>query len=52
MKPLTIALSGVRRWLRGRDDGGDITNVQYKPNRKCHYESPSPYNEYILIKNL
>jgi hypothetical protein len=34
---------------RGRDDGGDITNVQYKSNQKCHYESPL-YNEYILIK--
>jgi hypothetical protein len=20
--------------------GGDLINVQYKPNRYCHYESP------------
>jgi hypothetical protein len=35
--------------LRGRDFGGNVTNVQYKSNQNCHYES-SPYNEYILIK--
>jgi hypothetical protein len=35
--------------LRGRDGGGDLTNVQYKPIWNCHYESPL-YNEYILIK--
>jgi hypothetical protein len=39
-KPLAIALSGVRRRLRGRDDGGDVTNVQYKSNWNCHCESP------------
>jgi hypothetical protein len=49
-KPLAIALSGEGRGLRGRNDGGDLTNVQYKPNWNCHYESP-PYNKYILIKN-
>jgi hypothetical protein len=32
-----------QRGLR-RDDGGKVTNVQYKSN-----ENP-PYNEYILIK--
>jgi hypothetical protein len=47
-KPLVIALiSG--RGLMGRDDGGNVTNIQYKPSWNCHYESP-PYNEYILIK--
>jgi hypothetical protein len=34
----------------GGDDGGDITNIQYKSNPNGHYESP-PYNEYTLIKN-
>jgi hypothetical protein len=48
-KPLAIALSGVGRRLRGRDSGGDRTNVQYKPIWNCHNESPL-YNEYILIK--
>jgi hypothetical protein len=47
-KPLAIVLSGAGKELRGRDNGGDITNVQYKPDQNCHYESP-PYNEYILI---
>jgi hypothetical protein len=32
-KPLAIALSEVGRKLRGRDDGGDVNNVQYKSNR-------------------
>jgi hypothetical protein len=35
---------GDRRW-------GTVTNVQYKPNQNCHYESLL-YNEYILIKFL
>jgi hypothetical protein len=35
----------------GREDRGDLTNEQYKPNWNCHYES-APYNEYILIKKL
>jgi hypothetical protein len=39
-KLLAIALSGVGRGLRGREDWGDVTNVQYKPNWNCHYESP------------
>jgi hypothetical protein len=38
-KPLAIALGGVGRRLRGRDDGDDVTNVQYKSNQNCHYES-------------
>jgi hypothetical protein len=35
--------------LSGSDDLGYVTNVQYKFNQNCHYESPL-YNEYILIK--
>jgi hypothetical protein len=42
-------LGGVERGLRGRDDGGNVNNVQYKSNQNCHYESPL-YNEHILIK--
>jgi hypothetical protein len=34
------------RGLRGRDDGGNVNNVQYQ---NCHYRSPL-YNEYFLIK--
>jgi hypothetical protein len=33
----------------GETVGGDLTNVQYKPNQNCHYESPL-YNANILIK--
>jgi hypothetical protein len=40
-KPLAIALSGVGRGLRGRDDGDDVTNVQCKSNWNCHCEPPS-----------
>jgi hypothetical protein len=29
---LAIALSGVGRGLRGRDDRGNVTNVPYKSN--------------------
>jgi hypothetical protein len=36
--------------LRGKDNGCDLTNIQYKPIRNCHYESPL-CNKYILIKN-
>jgi hypothetical protein len=36
-----------REGLRGRDYGGDLTNVQYKLNWNCHYECPL-YNEHIL----
>jgi hypothetical protein len=49
MKPLAIASSGVGKGLRGRDNGGDLTNVQYKPIWNCDNESPL-YNESILIK--
>jgi hypothetical protein len=43
-KPLEIALSGIGRGLRGRDDGGNVNNVQYKSNQNCHYESPCIMN--------
>jgi hypothetical protein len=39
-RPLAIALSGVGRRWRGRDDGDNVTNVQYNPNWNCHYDSP------------
>jgi hypothetical protein len=48
-KPLGIALSGVGRRLRGRDDGGSINSVQYKYTWNCLYESPL-HNEYIILK--
>jgi hypothetical protein len=50
MKALAIALSGPGRGLSQRVDGADLTNVQYKPIKNYHYESPPPYNEHILIK--
>jgi hypothetical protein len=25
--------------VEGRGNGGNVTNVQYKPNQNCHYES-------------
>jgi hypothetical protein len=37
-KPLAIALSGVGRGQRERDNGDNVTNVQYKSNWNCHYE--------------
>jgi hypothetical protein len=39
----------MRTGRRGRDDGRNVTNIQYKSNWNCHYEF-LPYNEYILIK--
>jgi hypothetical protein len=50
-KPLAIALSGAGSGLRGRDDGGNVTNAKYKYNWNCHYES-TLYKKYILIKIL
>jgi hypothetical protein len=41
-KPLAITLSGAGRGLSRRDDGGDVTNVEYKSNWNCHYEFPRP----------
>jgi hypothetical protein len=31
-KPLAVTLSGAGRRLRGRCDGGNVTNVYYKSN--------------------
>jgi hypothetical protein len=42
-------IKGGRRRLRGRDSGGHLTNMQYKPIWNCHNESPL-YNKYILVK--
>jgi hypothetical protein len=39
-KPLAIALSEVGRGLRGRDNGGNVNDVQYKTNWNYHYKSP------------
>jgi hypothetical protein len=39
-KPLAIALSGMGKGLRRRDDGGNVNNVLYKINQNCHYEPP------------
>jgi hypothetical protein len=33
--------------MRGRDDGVNVNNVQYKPNQNCHYESPPVYWIYL-----
>jgi hypothetical protein len=44
IKPPTIALSEAGRWLRERDGGGDLTNVQYKPIWNCHNESSHTMN--------
>jgi hypothetical protein len=38
-KPHVIALSEAGRGLRERNDGSDLTNVQYQPIQNCHYES-------------
>jgi hypothetical protein len=35
--PHTCCMWGGK--LMMRNDGGNIINVQYKPNHKCHYES-------------
>jgi hypothetical protein len=43
-KPLAIDLSGAERGSRGRDDGGDVTNEQYKPIWNCQNESPCTLN--------
>jgi hypothetical protein len=47
-EPITV-LSRAGRGLRGRSDGGNVTNVQYKSNWNSHYESPR-YNEYSPVK--
>jgi hypothetical protein len=30
----------VGEGAEGADNGGNVTNVQYKSNQNCHYESP------------
>jgi hypothetical protein len=42
-KSLAIALSEVERGLRGRESGGNITDVQYQSNRKVTMNPPSIY---------
>jgi hypothetical protein len=39
-KPLGIALSWEGWGLRGKDDGSNLTDVQYRPNWNCHYDFP------------
>jgi hypothetical protein len=47
IKPLAIALSVCGgRGLRGRDDGGNVNNVQYKSTLNFHYESPPVQQTY------
>jgi hypothetical protein len=48
-RPLAIALSGMDRGLKGRDEENDVTNVQYKSNRNCHYESAHIINILFII---
>jgi hypothetical protein len=50
-KFLVIALNGMERESTGRNSGGHVINVQYKPIWNCHNEFPL-YNEYVLLKNL
>jgi hypothetical protein len=50
-KTFAIALSGAGRWLRRKDGGDNVTNVQYKPTWNCHYEYPL-HNESNLIKKI
>jgi hypothetical protein len=40
-KALAIDWSEVGRRLRGRDDGGNVNNIQYKSDQNCHFEFPS-----------
>jgi hypothetical protein len=44
--PPAIASTGAGGGMRGRDDGGNVNNVQYKANQNSHYEFPL-YNENI-----
>jgi hypothetical protein len=36
-KPLIIALCGVGRGLRRRDNGGNVNIIQYKSDLNCHF---------------
>jgi hypothetical protein len=48
-KPLATALSGLGRELKGKENGGDLSNVQYKLIWNWHNKFPL-HNEYNLIK--
>jgi hypothetical protein len=48
-KHFAIALGSLERGLRGKDNGRNVNNVQYKSDWNMHFEYPL-YNEYILIK--
>jgi hypothetical protein len=37
LRKLAIALSEMGRGLKGRDNGVNVTNVQYKSIWNCHY---------------
>jgi hypothetical protein len=55
-KTHAIALSGVGRDLRGRDYGGNVTNILYKSNQNYHNEAPLalwiyPNKNYFLKKD-
>jgi hypothetical protein len=39
-KPLAIALGGLGRGLKGRENGVNVNNVQHKSDWNCHLESP------------
>jgi hypothetical protein len=45
-----IALIGAGRGLKGRDDGGNVTNVRCKSNQNYHYESPHIMNKKKVNK--
>jgi hypothetical protein len=36
----TLAIAFSEAGSRRRDDGGNLTSVQYKPIQNCHNESP------------
>jgi hypothetical protein len=43
-KPLAIALSGEERRLRGRNNGDNVDNAQYKSNQNCLWICPHIMN--------
>jgi hypothetical protein len=49
---LQLFSSGAERRVRGREDGGDLTNVQYKFIWNCHYESSHTTNISQFFKNV
>jgi hypothetical protein len=44
----------VERGLRGRGNGADLTNIQYKPICNCHNDSPHEctYPNKILMEKI